>query len=140
MKFLMIIALLVVALAFFVRRAAVTPSKIHETYEADTQLVGGYVSVRRFDGDASAILERLRAIALATPRTEQLDQAQLTFVTRSPMARFPDVTQVFIEGQTLTIHAHLVYGKSDFGVNKARVLDWLDRLGPLTQDGGSANP
>jgi uncharacterized protein (DUF1499 family) len=41
------------------------------------------------------------------------------------------VTTVQVRDGVLLIHAHLGIGKSDLGVNKARVLDWLDRLGPL---------
>lgn len=139
MKFLLIAVLVLAVLAFYIRRTPVVPMTLTETFVGDTDLTGGFVAVRPFDGESTDLADRIKAVALATPRTEQLNQMPMTFVTRSRLAGFPDVTQVLIEGQTLTIHAHLVYGRSDLGVNKARVLGWLDRLGPLTQADGSAN-
>ena len=64
-------------------------------------------------------------------RTAILSTDPLRFVTRSRVMGFPDITQVFVRDGVLTIHAHLVFGSSDLGVNKARVLAWLDQLGPL---------
>ena len=52
----------------------------------------------------------------------------LTFVTRSRVIGFPDVTVVEERDGKLAISAHLVYGGSDLGVNKARVLALLASL------------
>lgn len=119
------------ALAIYVRLTPVTPKPVSLDYSKDTAMTGGFVAVRAFDGDAAAVLERLTQVALMTPRTTLVSQEPLTFVTRSRGFGFPDVTQVWVRDGTLTVHAHLVYGKADLGVNKARVLAWLEALGPL---------
>ncbi len=58
---------------------------------------------------------------------------QSTFVQRSARLRFPDIVTVrFIslapERSTLAIFSRSVYGRSDFGVNRQRVLDWMDKI------------
>jgi len=126
-----VVLLLVVALSVYVRMAPVTPRAVQGQYQADTDLAGGYVAVRRFQGEASDLIARLTQIADATPRTRILSTDPLRFVTRSRVIGFPDITQVFVRDGVLTIHANLVFGVADLGVNKARVLAWLDQLGPL---------
>ncbi|MFT4743702.1 MAG: hypothetical protein ACI91Z_001679 [Yoonia sp.] len=129
MRFLVIAVTLVVTLGFYIRRAPVAPILTVPTVDAD--IAGGFTAVREFSGDAAALRARIAEIALATPRTQHLRDDPLQFVTRSRVVGFPDVTAVAIQDGVLTMHAHQVYGWSDGGVNKARVLDWLDRLGPL---------
>lgn len=131
MRFLVIAVAIVVMLGFYIRRAPVQPFSTVPLVDVDTLVAGGFTAVRPFDGDANNLFARIRQIALATPRTQQLADDPLQFVTRSAVAGFPDVTAVDIQNGVLTIHAHSVYGRSDLGVNKARVLDWLDRLGSL---------
>lgn len=68
-----------------------------------------------------------------TPRTTLLDGALedgfATYVTRSKLWGFPDVTNVKLTavdgGTQIEMAARLVYGKLDMGVNEARVRDWL---------------
>ena len=71
------------------------------------------------------------------PRTVQVglspDASQYDFMQRSPWLRFPDaITVKFIalpEGQsTLAIYSRAHYGRSDFGVNRKRIENWLKRL------------
>ncbi|MFT5067789.1 MAG: hypothetical protein ACJAXK_001016 [Yoonia sp.] len=131
MGYLVAAITVVVMLAFYVRRAPVAPKLDVPQVAADTELAGGFIAVRPFDGNADDLIARITQIALATPRTQKLSDNPLQFVTRSRVVGFPDVTSVDIQDGVMLIHAHLVYGKFDMGVNKARVLDWLDRLGPL---------
>ena len=126
-----VVLLLVVALSVYVRMAPVTPRAVQGQYQADTDLAGGYVAVRTYQGEASDLIARVTQIAQATPRTQILSTDPLRFVTRSRVIGFPDITQVFVRDGVLTIHANLVFGVADLGVNKARVLAWLDQLGPL---------
>lgn len=84
----------------------------------------------------AALLARLDAVARATPRTKvvagSLAEGRITYVTRSAFWGFPDYTTVVAlpvsGGATLAIYARLRFGRSDLGVNKARVLAWLDAL------------
>ena len=60
----------------------------------------------------------------------------LLVVALSVYVRMAPVTPRAVQGQyqadtDLAVHAHLVFGAADLGVNKARVLAWLDQLGPL---------
>lgn len=131
MGYLVAALTVVVMLGFYVRRAPVPLILDVPRVEADTATSGGFTAVRPFDGDAEDLIARIMQIALATPRTQKLSDNPLQFVTRSRVIGFPDVTAVDVHGGVLIIHAHSVYGQSDLGVNKARILDWLDRLGPL---------
>ena len=133
MKTVFVMIGLFVVLVIYARVAPVS-AKMLDTAgqaDADTDLDGGFTAVRPFDGDRADLHARIMAVALATPRTTLLSDDPLQFVTRTKVVGFPDVTTVQIRDKSIMIHAHLVIGKSDLGVNKARVLDWLDRLGPL---------
>lgn len=61
------------------------------------------------------------------------DSFQIQFVQRSFLFRFPDYIDVcFIpiteNTSTLAIYSRAKYGHSDFGVNKKRVLKWLNLI------------
>ena len=74
--------------------------------------------------------EKLRQIISQTPRTKGVAGGQgHSFITRSRLFGFPDVTRIWVADDALHIHAHLVIGKSDLGVNGDRVRQWLTQLG-----------
>jgi uncharacterized protein (DUF1499 family) len=81
-------------------------------------------------------LAALDAVALAEPRTVRLAgtpaEGRITYVTRSALWGFPDYTTVAAEpgdgGTLLVIHARARFGRSDLGVNAARVGRWLAAL------------
>lgn len=77
---------------------------------------------------------RLHAVILATPRTELLaggpEDGHATYVTRSLWMGFPDYTSVQANGDVLGIWGRSRFGRSDVGVNKARVDGWLAQLQP----------
>ena len=133
MKFIILMVTAVVALVVYARFTSVMPKPLDapENITSDQDLTGGFTAVRPFTGNAATLTKRITDIVLATPRTRKLSDDPLQFVMRSRVVGFPDVTTVQVRDGVLLIHAHLVIGKSDLGVNKARVLDWLDRLGPL---------
>ena len=83
------------------------------------------------------MLGKLEARALATPRTRLIagsaEEGLLTFQTRSLLWGFPDYTTASVTDGTLVIYGRLRFGRSDIGVNKARILGWLASLGPLTE-------
>ena len=82
------------------------------------------------------VLARLDAIALQTPRTMRLDGSPedglITWVTRSAVFGFPDYSTAAARSEgpatVLTLHARLRFGRSDLGVNAARLRDWLGQL------------
>ncbi|MEM1232735.1 MAG: hypothetical protein AAGH70_01285 [Pseudomonadota bacterium] len=91
------------------------------------QAVGSYasegghyevVSAENFDR------ERLEAAILNHPRSERL--ADGVYATRTAIWAFPDIIHVWEGTDTLHIAAHLVYGRKDLGMNRARVESWLE--------------
>jgi uncharacterized protein (DUF1499 family) len=80
------------------------------------------------------LLEFLRATLPAEPRTrlvrDESDLLRLVLVQRSRVFRFPDTVTVQVfplpdGGSTLAMYSRSNYGRSDLGVNKARVRRWL---------------
>lgn len=78
------------------------------------------------------------AMALSRARTERLaggpEELWATYIQRSRLLRFPDYVSVrfidFGDGRsTLALHSRARYGRSDLGVNQARVEAWLAALG-----------
>ncbi len=81
----------------------------------------------------AAALARLDGIALRTPRTRRLaggaEQGRITWMTRSAVFGFPDYTTASARTEgadtLLTLHARQRFGQADFGVNAARLRDWI---------------
>jgi uncharacterized protein (DUF1499 family) len=103
----------------------------------------GALFAEDFNAPPETVLAAVITVAAATPRTTivagDIDERMITFVTRSLVFGFPDYTTVravaTATGTRLTILARLRYGKSDFGVNEARVREWLKALEALDQAG-----
>ncbi|TMV90150.1 DUF1499 domain-containing protein [Thioclava sp. BHET1] len=93
---------------------------------------GGFQAARTLD-DPQAEMEALDGIIAGTARTTRVrgsaKDGYAAYVTRSALWGFPDVTTVWVDGDSLQIRGHLVFGKSDLGVNKARIEGWLDEAG-----------
>ncbi len=75
-------------------------------------------------------LARLLEVVRATPRTREIEtesssETDFTFVTRSRLFGFPDIARIWVEDGELHIYSHLVIGRSDLGVNAARVKAWV---------------
>lgn len=77
------------------------------------------------------------AVVLGDRRVEVLAgsaaDGHVTYVQRSALFAFPDYVSVrFLEtdngGSTLAVFSRSRFGQSDLGVNKKRVLGWLDAL------------
>jgi hypothetical protein len=83
-------------------------------------------------GDPAVLLAKLDTIAMAMPRTARLagsvEEGRISWVTRSALWGFPDYTTAEARPDGLTLYARLRFGREDFGVNAARLSDWLLRL------------
>lgn len=130
---ILVVAGLIAALMLYVRFAPIGDTHFAKR-SMDVDLgeeskLGGYrVVLGRVDAPAQ---ERLFTKILATPRTSEITTDlpnTRIFVTRSAFWGFPDVTQVTTVDETLILDGHLVYGRSDLGVNKARIKGWLNGL------------
>lgn len=129
---LILVLLIVVGVAgalIYVRFAPHDVAKWHQ--------MPGAISNQDFSAGAMRIvavdgLERLNEIILATPRTRVLagsvEQGMITYVTRSAVFGFPDYTTIRAVGPQIEILGRLRFGRSDFGVNAARIDRWLGAL------------
>ena len=128
------LAVLAVAASLYVRLAplpgpgAGERRVLHPPLEGDP---GGYArSVQATPEQVAALDAAIRA----TPRTRllegSLEQGHLRYVTRSLIWGFPDITELTVVPGSVTISGHLVYGRSDLGVNRRRIEGWLAQLGP----------
>mgnify|MGYP003627060725 CR=1 FL=1 len=131
-----VLALIVVAADLYIRLAPSDPVRWHRwdlppMGAGDYPMPNGFVAVGGVAGPQ--VLARLDAIIMATPRTSRLagsvDAGMITYVTRSRLWGFPDYTTVRLtqrgEAWVLAIKGRSRFGKSDLGVNKARIDGWL---------------
>ena len=141
MRVLITFLILLAGLMLYIRLAPTNAERWHNrptaTKPYDQQDEGGFVAVRRITAPAAEVLAQVENVALSTPRTVLLagsvEEGLLTFQTRSALWGFPDFTTVTVENDLLIIYGRLRFGRSDMGVNKARILGWLSALGPLTE-------
>lgn len=100
----------------------------------------GHLHRDPFPVDADAAFAAIRAVAATRPRSYPLAdwpaRRQAQWVVRSRLMNFPDIIVAECApsggGTGLWLYSRSLMGRSDFGVNRARVLDWLhafeDRL------------
>jgi len=125
---LVLLVVAAIALLVLFRVMPTDPDRWHRMPEnvSDSDLDGG--AMRTLEGDLAA----LDAIIRDTPRTQVLagsvSEGMITYVTRSRVFGFPDYTTVRQDGDMLEIHGRLRFGKSDLGVNAARIDGWLRQL------------
>lgn len=86
------------------------------------------------------LMAAFETMALAQPHTQKLagtaGEGFATFVQRTPLVRYPDFISVRAvdlgDGTSaLSVLSRSRFGKSDLGVNKARMEAWLKELSPL---------
>ncbi len=90
-----------------------------------------------FEGSVERLRARWHALAATEPRVEHLaehpDGWQSDYLQRSARFRFPDLITVRFfpvspDQSTLAVYSRALYGRRDFGVNRARVASWLASL------------
>lgn len=91
----------------------------------------------RYHLPARRLYAVMHGVAAAQPRTYQAaaypDRLQDDWVVRSAVFNFPDLVLVQVlpsgsDASTLVIYSRSVYGRSDLGVNLARLRTWLGAL------------
>jgi uncharacterized protein (DUF1499 family) len=118
-----ILALVVAGLAF-IRLSPSDVSRFHRpvTATADETKPGG--AVRVIAGDQQT-MTRIDAAARALPRTKvfagSVENGLITYETRSALFGFPDYTTVQLVDDQVRMYARLRFGRSDLGVNAARL-------------------
>lgn len=140
LTFLTLLCIAVGAFAAFVRLAPSDPTRWNVDpslaqgwdqsgwNEVKTQVNGAVLRVPARDG----LLGQLDSLAMATPGTTRLAgseaEGRITWVTRSALWGFPDYTTAQSLADGVYIHSRLRFGKSDLGVNAARLRDWQSKL------------
>ncbi len=141
MRFLLFLIVAVAALIAYIRLAPTNVAKWHKLPDVsgpgDVSSDDGFLSTRRITTTPAEVLAAVEEQALATPRTEKLkgsvDDGMMTFQTRSAVMGFPDHTTVAVRGDLLIMHGRLRFGRKDLGVNRARIVEWLQSLDHLTE-------
>jgi uncharacterized protein (DUF1499 family) len=131
MKFLWLLVLGIIGLAAWVRLAPSDATRWHVPVqgEADKDFKAG--ALRVFPGDPQ-VFAALDRIIRDTPRTKVLAgstrEGRITYVTRSLLWGFPDYTTIELRDENIAVLGRLRFGRSDTGVNKARIDSWLRAL------------
>lgn len=138
MKFLSTLALLLLSGLFcYIRLAPSDPARWHTDPATGQSGPGSHALRQSYALPPAELLARLDAVALATPRTTRLagspESGRMTWITRSRFWGFPDYTTAAATpngagGSDLALFARLRFGRSDFGVNAARLALWRARL------------
>ena len=79
-------------------------------------------------GDMATLVARVQATPRTTRLAGQVEDGKMTFVTRSLIWGFPDITTIWQDEDKIKIHARQRFGLYDFGVNAKRVDAWLASL------------
>jgi uncharacterized protein (DUF1499 family) len=132
------------AFGVWVRLATVDAGRWHvDPRRAEAPGQGGWLvrddadaAPPRLDGTAGEVLGRLDAIATAEPRTRRIagsvGEGRITYESRSRVWGFPDYTTVAVETDAGRVAPVLLgrarFGRSDLGVNRARIERWLSEL------------
>ena len=128
---------LILAAGVWVRAAPSDPAHWHTDPAAGTAGMNSHVATASVSLPPAQALAAFDAVALAHPRTTRLsgapEEGRITYISRSALWGFPDYTTVAAvpdgTATTLVIHARARFGRSDLGVNAARVGGWLAALG-----------
>ncbi len=139
--------LIAVGVLAYIRLAPSDPARWHE----DPRLVSRPVTpnfhlIRMAGGDAmprvyqmtpEALAARVDEVARADGTTllaGSVESGHMTYLSRTPLMGYPDYTSVLIEpageGAMLLAFARSRFGRSDLGVNRARLERWLEALEP----------
>jgi len=146
MKYFLILAFCLVAgFLAYVRLSVNTPERWHVDPEsaADPGKAGVMISAGTtiWPMTAARLMQEFNAIALDEPRTRLLAGSvadlHATYVARTRWIGFPDLITVRTipdgTGSTLAIVSRSRFGRSDFGVNQARLARWLKTLETFKQ-------
>jgi uncharacterized protein (DUF1499 family) len=97
---------------------------------------GAQIIVPPLPVDAATAWPLLRRLGERMPRTARLaewpERRQAQWVERSALANFPDIIAAELvpgpEGAGLFLYSRSLFGRSDFGVNRRRVVAWIAAL------------
>ncbi len=102
---------------------------------------GSALFLQVFDSESQTVWQNIETVILNTPRTKQIaggqDGGMISYVTRSRLFGFPDYTTVLLtetgDKTQMQMFGRLRFGRSDFGVNAARLKLWVQAIKALDQ-------
>lgn len=138
---LIALVVLIAALLLYIRLAPTDAGRWHKVPQVkdpeDRLEEGGFLAARRLTAGADAAVSAIAEAAKATPRTRpvagSVDAGMINYETRSRLCGFPDYTTVAVSDDLLIIYGRLRFGRSDLGVNRARIQGWLRAVADLTE-------
>lgn len=128
----MVVIVGIIALLAYVRLAPSDPDRWHvmPPQVKNEDLVGGAMRVIPGNPEQFARLVEMIETSDGTTRLAgSIEEGMVTVVTRSVVFGFPDYTTLRLQDDEISIHARLRFGKSDLGVNAARLDAWLAQFG-----------
>ena len=128
MIWLWVIALLIVAALAYVRLVPAKTDAVHCAVKKSKNADGKGYCVRVMEAWPDA-LAQVDAAMMDLPRTRRLagsvDGGRVTYETRTKWVGFPDYTTVELDGDQIKMYGRLRFGRTDFGVNRARLMKVL---------------
>ena len=124
MTYVYLILLIAIPLLAYIRLAPSDPSKWHTPITAtdNKSLKGGAIRViPATDGALERIHEAAKNLDRTTVLAGSPAEGRVTYVTRTRTIGFPDYTTVERDGDVIKMFARLRFGRSDLGVNAARL-------------------
>jgi uncharacterized protein (DUF1499 family) len=129
---LMVVLASLAAFGAYVRLAPSDPQKWHQMPDivAHADMHNG--AVRVVEPADIETLKRLTELVRNSEHTKELagslDDGMLTYISRSKFWGFPDYMTMRLQNNQLEIYSRLRFGRSDFGVNAARIDGWVRLL------------
>ncbi|SEL31912.1 DUF1499 domain-containing protein [Pacificibacter marinus] len=129
---------LLIAAQVYVRLSPMRSETWHvDPFEVQPPAQGGALDRFTAPLQAQVALDAFASVAQSTPRTTllagSLQEGRLSYVTRSLLWGFPDVTTIGVretpDGADVAVFARLRFGKSDMGVNAKRIAAWRAAAG-----------
>jgi uncharacterized protein (DUF1499 family) len=139
------LGVLALAVMAWIRLAPTDPARWHEDPRLVARpsspnfhlirMVGGDEMPRVFQMTPEALAARVDAVARADGAeliAGSLASGHMTYLSRTPLMGFPDYSSILIEpageGAMLLAFARSRFGRSDLGVNRARITRWIAAL------------
>jgi hypothetical protein len=127
-----IIGTLIIGLMIYIRVAPSDVARWHVnlSFDKNATEIGG--SKRVIDGDAAQLIAKLDTIIRSEPRTIVLAgsvaEGWITYVVRTKWMGFPDYVTMQSKNDGIRLFSRLRFGRSDLGVNAARLDRWIAGL------------
>ncbi|MEB8388336.1 DUF1499 domain-containing protein [Rhodobacteraceae bacterium KMM 6894] len=136
------VAVVAIGFAGWVRLAPTDAARWHQRADVSglghMPSTGGHIWRGAVEGGGGVEMAQLDRIIRATPRTTviagSVGAGMVTYETRSKLWGFPDYTTLSVDAEsagqtTVEIYSRLRFGTSDMGVNRDRIMGWLEAAG-----------